>query len=266
MVRLVKPDVRMFPDVESLSRAAAQGLMDRINATVLGGGRFYLTLAGGNTPRVLYRVLAADYRHEIPWQQVHVFWGDERYVPADDTCSNYRMVGETLLDHVPIPAKNIHPMPTDYAEPEDAARAYERTLKNFFTSLWPCFNLVLLGLGADGHTASLFPGSPALEERQRWVVAVRGPAEPRVRLTLTLPVLTRAAQVYLLVAGTDKAEALRRALADAPDSRNRPAAGVRWGHASVVWWADAAAAALVQAPSRLGSADLRSTATGGENG
>lgn len=266
MVHPVKPDVRIFPDVESLSRAAAQGLMDRINATVLGGGPFYLALAGGNTPRVLYRVLAADYRYEIPWEQVHVFWGDERYVPPDDTRSNYGMARETLLDHVPIPAKNIHPMPTDYAEPGDGARAYERTLQNYFSLPWPRFNLVLLGLGSDGHTASLFPGSSALEEKERWVVAAKGPAEPRQRLTLTLPVLTHSDQIYFLVAGADKAQALRRALADAPDPRNCPAAGVRLGHASVVWWADRAAAALVETLSRLGSADLRSTATGGEKG
>jgi len=266
MVHPVKPDVRIFPDVESLSRAAAQGLMDRINATAEGGGRFYLALAGGNTPRVLYRVLAADYRHEIPWEQVHVFWGDERYVPYDDPHSNYRMARETLLDHVPIPAKNIHPMPTDYTEPEDAARANERTLKNFFTGLWPRFNVVLLGLGSDGHTASLFPGSSALEEKERWVVAAKGPAEPRQRLTLTLPVLTHSDQIYFLVAGPDKAEALCRALADTPDPRNCPAAGVRLGHASVVWWADCAAATLVETPSRVGSADLRSTAAGSEDG
>ncbi len=266
MVHPVKPDLRIFPDVESLSRAAAQGLMDRINATVLGGGRFYLALAGGNTPRVLYRVLAADYRHEIRWEQVHVFWGDERYVPPDDTRSNCHMARETLLEHVPVPAKNIHPMPTDYAEPEEAARAYERTLKNFFTGLWPRFNVVLLGLGSDGHTASLFPGSSALEEKERWVVEAKGPAEPRQRLTLTLPVLTHSDQIYFLVAGPDKAEALRRALADVPDSRNCPAAGLRLGRASVVWWADCAAATLVETPSPLGSADLRSTVTGGEDG
>ncbi len=266
MVRAVKPDVRVFPDVEPLSRAAAQGLMDRINATAQGGGRFYLALAGGNTSRVLYRVLAADYRQEIPWEQVHVFWGDERYVAADDTRSNYRMARETLLDHIPIPAKNIHPMPTDYAEPEDAARAYERTLKNFFTGLWPRLNVVLLGLGSDGHTASLFPGSSALEEKERWVVAAKGPADPRQRLTLTLPVLTHSDQIYFLVAGPDKAEALRRALAGAPDSRSCPAARVRLGHASVVWWADCAAATLVETPSRLGAADLRSAATSGEDG
>lgn len=266
MVHPVKPDVRIFPDVESLSRAAAQNLMDRINATVLGGGRFCLALAGGNTPRVLYRILAADYRHEIPWDKVQCFWGDERYVPQNDPHSNYRMAREALLDHVPIPAKNIHPMPTDYAEPEDAVRAYDRTLQNYFSLPWPRFNVVLLGLGTDGHTASLFPGSPALEEKKHWVIAAKGPAEPRQRLTLTLPVLMHSDQIYFLVAGPDKADALRRALADAPDARNCPAAGVRFGRASVVWWADRAAAALVESPSPLGSADLRSTATGGEDG
>ncbi len=266
MVSTVKPDVRIFPDVQALSNAAAQSLVERISASVKSGARFYVALAGGNTPRALYRLLATEYRDAIRWDQVHLFWGDERYVPWDDPKSNYRMVRESLLDHVPISEKNVHPMPTDFPEPEDAARAYERTLQNYFSPPWPRFNLVVLGLGPDGHTASLFPGSPALGERQRWVVAVRGPAEPRIRLTLTLPVLTRAAQVYFLVAGADKAVALRRALADAPDSRNCPAAAVRLGHASVVWWADAAAAALVETPSPPGSADLRSRPTGGEDG
>ncbi len=264
MVRTVKADVRIFPDVESLSRAAAQALVDRINATVLRGGRFFLALAGGNTPRALYRVLAADYRHEVPWEQVHVFWGDERYVPPNDPRSNYRMARETLLDHVDIPAKNIHPMPTDYAGPEDAARAYERTLKNYFSLPSPWFNAVLLGLGSDGHTASLFPGSSALEEKQSWVVAAEGPTEPRRRITLTLPVLAHSDQVYFLVSGSGKAEALRRSLADTPDPRNCPAASVRLGRASVVWWADRAAAALVNPSSHLESADFGSVPPGGK--
>jgi 6-phosphogluconolactonase len=266
MDRTVKADLRIFPDVESLGRAAARSLGDKMNVAVLSGRRFYLALSGGNTSRAMYRTLAADFRHEAPWERVHVFFGDERYLPLSDPRSNYHMARETLLDHVPIPVKNVHPMPTDYAEPEDAAQAYERTLSNYFSIPWPRFNVILLGLGSDGHTASLFPGSPALEERDRWVVASTGPAEPSQRLTLTLPVLTHADQTYFLVAGADKAEALRQALADTPDPRNCPAAGVRLGRSSVVWWADRAAAALVQAPSPRGSADLRTTVTGGKEG
>jgi 6-phosphogluconolactonase len=242
----LKPDVRIFPDVEALSRAAAQSLADRVRATLTGGGRFHLALAGGNTPRVLYRLLAANYRSLISWPQVHLFWGDERYVPAADSHSNYRMARETLLDGVPIPEENIHPMPTDFPEPEDAARAYEKTLQNFFSSPWPRFDLVLLGLGPDGHTASLFPSSPALEEKERWVVAAQGPVEPRQRLTLTFPVLTHSAQIYFLVAGADKADALRRALGGAPDMKECPAGGVRSGSNAVVWWTDRDAAKLLE--------------------
>ncbi len=258
MGKPVNPDVRIFPDTETLSRAAARGLMDRIHATVLEGERFSLALAGGQTPRVLYRLLATDHRHAIPWEQLDVFWGDERYVPHDDPHSNYRMARESLLDHVPIPSKNVHPMPTNHPVPDDAARAYEWTLKNYFSSPWPRFNLILLGLGPDGHTASLFPGSSALEEKERWVVAASGPFEPRQRLTLTLPVLAHSAQIYFLVAGADKAEALRRALAGGDDPRSGPAASVGSAHRAVVWWTDVAAAALLHP-----SVHARSTNVGG---
>lgn len=249
MVSPVKPDVRIFPDMETLGQAVAQSLADRIKAIAKGGGRFCLALAGSNTPRVLYRLLATKYRDEIPWGQVEFFWGDERYVPPTDSRSNFRMAREALLDHIPIPKENVHPMPTDFAEPEDAARAYEKTLQDFFPLPWPRFDLVLLGLGADSHTASLFPGSHVLEEKERWVLPVQGPAEPRLRLTLTLPVLNHAEHIYFLVAGAEKAEALRRVLVDAPDPKSHPASGVRLSHGTVVWWTDAAAARLFRDPS-----------------
>lgn len=245
LVSGLNPDVRIFPDVETLSRAVAQSIADRINAATQGGARFYLSLAGGKTPRALYRLIAQEYRDQIRWALAHIFWGDERYVPPNDSHSNYRMARENLLDHVAIPAKNVHPMPTDFPEPEAAAPAYERTLHNYFSTPWPHFDLILLGLGADGHTASLFPGSPALEERERWVVAARGPIEPKQRLTVTLPVLNHAQQIYFLVTGQDKAEALARAVAGTSDPKSCPAAAVRAGHSDVVWWADEAAARLL---------------------
>jgi 6-phosphogluconolactonase len=178
---------------------------------------------------------------------VQVFWGDERYVPPEDPHSNYRMVKETLLDRVPCPPANIHPMPTHFQSAEAAARDYERTLRNHFVEEWPHFDLVLLGIGDDGHTASLFPGSLALAERTRWVVAAQGPVEPQSRLTLTLPALTRAAAVSILVAGPTKAKALRHVLEGAGDWIKYPAAAIRLGTGSVIWWADREAAALVPA-------------------
>ncbi len=139
-----------------------------------------------------------------PWERVHLFWGDERYVPHDDPASNYRMARESLIAHVPIPAENVHPMPTDLPQPEKAAEAYEAELRRFFGTGAPGFDLQLLGLGVEGHTASLFPGSPALEEKERWVAAVVAPAKPPQRLTLTLPVLNQGRNTLFLVTGADK--------------------------------------------------------------
>ena len=195
---------------------------------------------------MLYGLLASEFRSRIPWAHVHVFWGDERYVPPEDPRSNYRMAKETLLNHVPCPPANIHPMPTHFPSADVAARDYERTLRNHFVDEWPRFDLVLLGIGDDGHTASLFPGSLALAERTRWVVAAQAPVEPQLRLTLTLPALTRAAAVHVLVAGAAKAEALRHVLERAGDWIKYPVAGVRLGTGSVTWWADREAAALTE--------------------
>jgi len=177
---------------------------------------------------------------------VHIFWGDERYVPLDDLRNNYRMARETLLDAVPCPTANVHPMPTDLPDPEAAAQEYEKTLRSYFPTAWPHFDLVLLGLGDEGHTASLFPESPALVERRRWVVAVKAPSEPPLRLTLTLPALTQAANVYFLVTGSNKSQALHHVLTETPDLKNYPAAGVRLAPGTVIWWVDREAAALVR--------------------
>jgi 6-phosphogluconolactonase len=173
---------------------------------------------------------------------VHVFWGDERYVSADDPASNYRMAKETLLDHVPCPPANVYPMPTHFPSADAAARDYEKTLRNYFGSDWPHFDLSLLGFGEDGHTASLFPNSPVLGERMRWVVAVETPAEPSWRLTLTLPAITRAANTYVLVTGSKKASALHQVLTGVADPITYPAAGVRLAEGTLIWWVDRGAA------------------------
>lgn len=241
----VKPDLRVCADLADVSRRAAEAAVSTINDAVRAAGTCSIVLSGGRTPRTLYRLLASELRAQIPWADLHVFWGDERYVPPEDPSSNYRMAKEALLDHVPCPPANIHPMPTNVPSADEAARDYERTLRRHFAGEWPHFDLVLLGLGDDGHTASLFPASLALPERTRWVVAAQAPVEPEVRLTLTLPALTRAAAVYVLVAGATKAQALRHVLAGAGDLIKYPAAGVRLGTGSVIWWADREAAALV---------------------
>ena len=241
--RNVKPDLRVFQDVNELSLRAAEAVARTITDAVRSTGRCSLVLSGGSTPRTLYGLLASRFREQIPWAHVHVFWGDERYVPPDDAQSNYRVAKETFLDHVPCPAANVHPMPTHFSDSEAAARDYEATLRTYFAGGPPEFDLVLLGLGPEGHTASLFPGSSALAEPTRWVLAVTVPAEPRLRLTLTLPVLNRAATAYFLVTGSNKARALHEVLTGIADPNTFPAAGVTLASGTLIWWVDRDAAA-----------------------
>jgi len=235
-------EVRVYPDPDALSQAVAEALAERIRTVVAHRGRFCIALSGGRAPHRTYRRLVEAFRDNVPWDRVHVFWGDERYVPFEDPRNTYRMVREVFLDHVPIPPDQIHPMPTTEPDPEAAARAYEARLRAHFRGPWPVFDLVLLGVGADGHTVSLFPGSPALAEQERWVVAVREPrADPPLRLTLTLPVLNQANCVYFIVTGPEKTAALRRALADPPDPWGCPASAVRPLQGDLIWWVDRAA-------------------------
>jgi 6-phosphogluconolactonase len=241
----MKSDVRVFADVDELSLRAAEAAVRTINESLRSNRSFSVALSGGTTPRTLYHLLSTRFRDQIPWTNVHVFWGDERYVPLADPQSNYRMAREALLDMVPCPAENVHQMPTELPNPDVAAREYEKTLGSYFSKDWPHFDLVLLGLGEDGHTASLFPGSPALNETKRWVVAVKAPAKPPLRLTLTLPALTQAANIYFLVTGSNKAQALHHVLTGSPDPKIYPASGVRLTQGTVIWWVDRAAAALV---------------------
>jgi 6-phosphogluconolactonase len=241
--RNVNPDLRVFPDVNELSLRAGEAAVRTINDVVRSTGRCSLVLSGGNTPRTLHGLLASRFREQIPWAQVHVFWGDERYVPPDDPRSNYRMARETLLDHVPCPAANIHPMPTHLSDPDAAARDYETTLRSYCAGGLPDLDLVLLGLGPEGHTASLFPGSSALIEPMRWVLAVTAPADPPLRLTLTFRVLNQAANAYFLVTGSNKARALHQILTGTADPNTCPAAGVRLASGTLIWWVDRDAAA-----------------------
>lgn len=238
-------DVRIFPDLDELSARAAEAAVATIGGAVRANGRCSLALSGGDTPRTMHRLLASTLRDRVPWPQVHIFWGDDRYVPPDDTRSNYRMARETLLDHVPCPATNIHPMPTHLADPEEAAREYEATMQGYFGTTAPHFDLVFLGIGPDAHTASLFPNSPVLEERSRWVVPVTADAEPPLRLTMTWPVFRGARHTSVLVSGDKTADALRHALAKPADPTRYPASGIRQAAGPVVWWVDAAAASCL---------------------
>jgi len=231
----------VWEDREALSRAAAAELAQVAANAIQARGRFDLALAGGSTPRRLYEILAADYRDQIDWDRTHLFWGDERYVPDSDPLSNCRMARKALIHPLGIAPANVHPMPTSFADPEQAARAYEQTLRAHFGDQMPRFDLVLLGLGPEGHTASLFPGSSALEEEKRWVMPVRVAAEPPLRLTLTLAVLNAAREVFFLVSGPDKCAIVRKILSLSPEETSPfPAARVR-SHGRVIWFLDRAA-------------------------
>jgi 6-phosphogluconolactonase len=230
--------VRVLPDPPAMFRTAAAELSAAARAAVAQQGRFSLALPGGHTPRGLYALLAGDeaFRTAIPWARTHVFWGDERHVPPEDPDSNYRMAREVLLDRVPLPAANVHRV---FAEERDAGRAaarYEQELRGFFGlegAALPRFDFVLLGLGPDGHTASLFPGTSALQEATRLVVATHVPALGTDRITLTLPVLNQAACVTFLVSGAEKAPVVRAVLEQRrgtplPAQRVRPTGRLLW--------------------------------------
>ena len=227
----------------ALADAVASAIAEAVTDAVARRARCSLLLSGGNTPRAAYELLASRYRDRVAWLDVHLFWGDERFVPLTDPRSNYRMAREALVDWVPCPPANVHPVPTGLPSAAAAARRYEDTLRAHFPEGRPAFDLVLLGLGEDAHTASIFPGSPALEEPARWVMGVEAPVDPRLRITLTMHALTAAAQLFVLVSGAAKAGALRRAIEPASDPKHYPAAALQSAARRVVWWADRDAAA-----------------------
>jgi 6-phosphogluconolactonase len=238
----MKLDTRVFPDLEALSRGLLDETLSILKDAVGKRGRFSIALAGGHTPAKMYAMWAENYSAHTPWDKVHLFWGDERYVPQDDLLSNYRMTRETLISRVPLPAANVHPVQTSLAPPEKAAEAYEAELRKFFGSAPPEFDVQLLGLGIEGHTASLFPDSPALDEKQRWVVPVTAPAEPPQRLTFTPIVLNCGRNTFFLVAGANKRE-IMAALRNEPDGKpSRYPAGRIRPTGRLLWLLDQAAA------------------------
>jgi len=228
---MMDAEIVIMPDPEALAREAAQRFKTLALEAAESRGRFSVALSGGSTPDALYRLLAEEpHRGQIPWEQVHLFWGDERCVSADDPGSNFRLANQALIAHVPIPPENIHRIRGEL-EPQAAARAYERELQDFFCGPKPRFDLVLLGLGGDGHTASLFPGSGALDETERLAVAVEAHYQdrPAQRVTLTLPAINTARQILFLVTGSTKAEIVQAVL-EGPDGcfpaqRIHPSAG-----------------------------------------
>jgi len=252
----MKQEVRRYPDLEALSEAAAEFICTEAQECQEARGLFTLVLAGGKTPELLYQNLVQpSFNVRMPWSHTHFFWGDERCVSPDHPDSNFGMVSRALISKVPIPPQNVHRIEAENGTPGEAAKAYERTLRRFFgpagngnstpsSSLqeqrFPSFDLVMLGVGKDGHTASLFPGDPVVEEQERWVAAVPNPrgSPPVPRVTLTLPVINRAKCVLFLVSGAEKRDVVRLVINDpqAP-SRFYPAARVR-PQGRLVWLLD----------------------------
>ena len=250
-MRTGQAQLRVFPGPTELARAAAAELLRRGRRAVRRRGAFDVALSGGRTPTALYEALASGTAARSGlWRHVHVFWGDERVVPPEDPASNYGTAWKAGLRRLRLSAEHVHRVRGETADPRHAAVVYENELRSRFPgALWPRFDLVVLGLGTDGHTASLFPGSDALDEKERWTAAAEGRNAPRPRVTLTLPVLNNAAAVLFLVAGSGKAEALA-SLLSADHHSAVPARRVRPPRGDLVVFADRAAAANLPAASR----------------
>jgi len=234
---------------QELSATAAEEVVQGANQAVAERGRFTIALSGGSTPKNLYNLLATNALNTLPWDRMFFFWGDERHVPPTDPESNYRMVSEAMLSKVPVPAANVFRVPTENPDAAAAAEAYEKTLRKVFQigeQGVPRFDLILLGLGPDGHTASLFPGSAALREKARIFVANWVEKLKTHRLTLTLPVLNAGRTVAFLVSGTDKATVLRTVLEDSSASGEQyPAKLVKPSDGELIWFLDRAAASAL---------------------
>lgn len=238
--------IRVYDDLEALSHATAELFAAEARQAVKDRGRFSVALAGGGTPHRTYELLAQQpFRDLVPWQNTHIFWGDERCVPANDLRSNATMARHALLDNVPVPQHQVHPMVCDRS-PQEAAVAYEALLRGFFADGRPRFDLILLGLGENGHTASLFPGTSVLDEQQRWVADVYEAEEGLHRLTLTAPAINQAGRVVFLVAGSGKAHILRKVVEEERDSSGIPARLINPVDSDLLWLADRAAARLLQ--------------------
>lgn len=253
----VTPSVRVLPDVAAVQRAAAEEFTQRTEAAVRARAAAFVTLSGGSTPRGLHTLLAdpaEPFRTRVPWARLHVFWGDERPVPPDHPDSNYRMAHDTLLRHVAVPPAQVHRIAGEDPDPARAAERYARELREVFAAPgrleagWPRFDLVILGMGADGHTASLFPGTDAVHEATRLVVALWVAKLGSHRITLTPPVLNAADAVVFLVTGGDKAETLAAVLEGPWQPDVYPSQVIRPRAGAPIWLVDRAAAARLATP------------------
>ncbi len=243
------PIVRVFPDAEAVSRAAAEEFVRRAAEAIAARERFVVALSGGSTPKRLYELLAGpSLRSQVDWGRVEVFWGDERCVPPDNKDSNYHMAQEAMLSRLPIPPDRVHRMQAERPDLDAAARDYQAMIARTFgvdagAPAPPAFDLILLGMGPDGHTASLFPDTTALAETTRWVVVNHVPKFAANRLTMTYPLLNSALEVLFVVAGADKADRLAEILEGPADPRRLPSQRVRPANGLLAWYVDRQASA-----------------------
>ncbi|HET7854754.1 MAG TPA: 6-phosphogluconolactonase [Candidatus Methylomirabilis sp.] len=250
-MRSVRGEIHISADPGELTRTAAEEFVRQAAKAIESNGRFTVALSGGSTPKGLYTLLASKaypFRERVPWGNIHFFWGDERHVPPDHPESNYRMVHDGLLSQVPVPTDHVHRIPAENPDAGKAAEEYEHALCEFFgleKGEWPRFDLVLLGMGPDGHIASLFPGTAVLDERKHLVAASWVEKLNTTRITLTPPVLNNAACVVFLISGEEKAETLRTVLTGDFQPVQLPAQLIRPGHGRLLWLVDRAAAGLL---------------------
>jgi len=239
--------IRILTDAEAISRAAAETIVEHVTESLQTRDVYSIALSGGSTPRRLYELLAHDAKlqKQIPWDRVHFFWGDERHAPPSHPDSNYRMADTALLSKVPIPSTNIHRIKAEDSDADKAAADYEQEIRRFFkidAGQMPRFNCVLLGMGPDGHTASLFPGTSALEETKRLAVANWIEKFQSYRITLTGPLFNNADRILFLVGGIEKADTLKAVLEDDSKTTRFPVQLIQPTHAEVTWFLDQPAA------------------------
>ncbi|NIO09332.1 MAG: 6-phosphogluconolactonase [Deltaproteobacteria bacterium] len=242
--------MELYKDPDELSRAAAEKVIAINRKAASRGGRFSLVLSGGSTPRRLFQMLAAEpYCDQMDWTHVEFFWGDERTVPPDHQDSNFHMANEALLQKITLRPEQIHRMKAESEDPDASARDYQREIAKVFEiperGRPPSFDLVLLGLGPDAHTASLFPHTSGIMERESWVVKNHVPQLKTNRITMTVPILNRAKMILFLVVGHDKAEALHSVIEGSRDPERFPAQLIQPDEGELVWMVDREAAARI---------------------
>jgi 6-phosphogluconolactonase len=240
-------EIRIIKGSKALCREAADVILDGITETLRGKEVYTIALSGGSTPKNLYALMADStlYSNEIPWSKIHFFWGDERHVPPDHPASNYRMTYEAMLSKIPIPDRNIHRVRAEEPNAGRAAAEYEQEVRAFFNldaGHLPCFDCVLLGMGPDGHTASLFPGTAALHEKRCLVVANYVEKFQTYRITMTAAVLNNGHTIIFLVGGQEKAETLHKVLEGDPQPDLYPSQLIRPAHGKLLWLIEQAAA------------------------